>query len=218
MLQMIAPKLANYPETAHPADHGKIPAVGWRRSSPSSRDARGSRRARRRRVSSGPLARQIADASGGALTVEDLANYHPIWRPPVRGQYRGLEIVSMPPPSSGGVLLLEMLNALEPYDLAKLGQNSSAEINLVAGAMKLAFADRAFYLGDPDYWTVPTEKLISKEYGAELSAQLVAPPFYRRAPWNWGKPGSRPRAITRDAGTRASVVDGQGNAVSRLRP
>jgi gamma-glutamyltranspeptidase/glutathione hydrolase len=87
--------------------------------------------------------------------------------------------------------------------------------------MKLAFADRAFYLGDPDYWTVPTEKLISKEYGAELSEELKGPPFWQRAPWNWGKPAipraRAPLAVPppTDAGTtQISVVDANGNAVS----
>ena len=84
---------------------------------------------------------------------------------PVRGTYRGLEIVSMPPPSSGGVILIEMLNALEPHDVASLGLNSSEMVNLVAGAMKLAFADRAEYLGDPDFSTVPTDYLVSRAYG-----------------------------------------------------
>jgi gamma-glutamyltranspeptidase/glutathione hydrolase len=222
MLQLIAPKLAGYPETARiQLDKGKIPALGWRLKQPELAKtleevaARGGGA-----LAHGSLARAIADASGGALTVQDLANYHPIWRTPVRGTYRGLDVVSMPPPSSGGVLLLEMLNALEPYDLASLGQNSSEEINLVAGAMKLAFADRAFFLGDPDYWTVPTEKLISKDYGAELSAELRPPPFYLRAPWNWGKPAipkAREPLVAppADAGTtQISIVDGKGNAVS----
>ncbi|HXX48889.1 MAG TPA: gamma-glutamyltransferase, partial [Myxococcota bacterium] len=178
MLQIIAPKLANYPETARiQLDNGKIPALGWRLRQPELAKtleevgARGGDA-----LAKGHLARAIVDASGGALTLDDLANYRAIWRPPVRGQYRGLDVVSMPPPSSGGVLLLEMLNALEPFDLKPLGLNSSAEINLVAGAMKLAFADRAFYLGDPDFWTVPTDKLISKEYGAELTDRLRPPP------------------------------------------
>jgi gamma-glutamyltranspeptidase / glutathione hydrolase len=222
MLEIIAPRLAEFPETARiQLDHGKVPPLGWRLRQPELAKtleevgARGGGA-----LAYGPLARAIADASGGALTVDDLANYHPIWRTPVKGSYRGLEIVSMPPPSSGGVLLLEMLNALEPYDLAALGQNSSEEINLVAGAMKLAFADRAVYLGDPDYWTVPTEKLISKEYGAELTRELRPPPFWERAPWNWGKPWippARPPLVAppTDAGTtQISVVDGQGNAVS----
>jgi gamma-glutamyltranspeptidase/glutathione hydrolase len=222
MLQMIAPKLANFPETARiQLDKGEIPALGWRLKQPElakTLEEVGLRGGGA--LAYGPIARKIADASEGALTLQDLANYHPVWRDPVRGKYRGLEIVSMPPPSSGGVLLLEMLNALEPYDLESLGQNSSEEIHLVAGAMKLAFADRAQYLGDPDYWTVPTEKLISKEYGAELSEALRGPPFWQRLPWNWGKPAiprARPplAAPPTDAGTtQISVVDGKGNAVS----
>ncbi|MFI5316857.1 MAG: gamma-glutamyltransferase [Myxococcota bacterium] len=222
MLQMIAPKLANYPETARiQLDHGKVPPLGWRLRQPELAKtleevaARGGNA-----LAVGHLAQAIAEASGGALTTDDLASYRAIWRPPVTGKYRGIDIISMPPPSSGGVLLIEMLNALEPYDVASLGLNSSAEINLVAGAMKLAFADRAVYLGDPDYWTVPTEKLISKEYGAELTSQMRAPPFWMRAPWKWGDPGF-PKARAplagppTDAGTtQISIVDGQGNAVS----
>src|SRR5262249_47092742 len=171
-------------------------------------------------LSQGPIAQKIADASGGALTVEDLAGYRAMWRVPVRGEYRGVQLVSMPPPSSGGVLLVEMLNALAPYDLPKLGLNSSEEINPVAGATKLALSGRAADPGDPDYWTVPTDKLISKEYGAELSEELRTPPFFLRAPWNWGKPAF-PKARAplvappTDAGTtQISVVDEKGNAVS----
>ncbi len=222
MLQMIAPKLASYPETARiQLDKGEIPALGWRLKQPDlakTLEEVGQRGGGA--LAYGPIAKRIADASEGTLTLQDLANYHPEWRDPVRGKYRGLEIVSMPPPSSGGVLLVEMLNALEPYDLQSLGQNSSEEIHLVAGAMKLAFADRALYLGDPDYWTVPTERLISKEYGAELSDALRTPPFWQRLPWNWGKPAiprARPplAAPPTDAGTtQISVVDGKGNAVS----
>jgi len=222
MLQIIAPKLANYPETARiQLDGGKIPALGWRLRQPDlakTLEEVGERGGDA--LAKGHLARAIVDASGGALTLDDLAGYRVIWRTPVRGHYRGLDVVSMPPPSSGGVLLLEMLNALEPFDVKSLGLNSSAEINLVAGAMKLAFADRAFYLGDPDYWTVPTEKLISKEYGAELTDQLRPPPKWQRAPWNWDK-GWIPKARTastpppQDSGTtQISVVDEKGNAVS----
>ena len=222
MLQMIAPKLANYPETSRiQLDDGKIPPLGWKLRQPELAKtlelvgAKGGQA-----LAQGPIARDIVVASGGALSLDDLAGYRAMWRTPIRGDYRGVQFVSMPPPSSGGVLLVEMLNALTPYDLPKLGLNSSEEINLVAGAMKLAFADRAFYLGDPDYWTVPTDKLTSKEYGAELAEALETPPFYLRAPWNWGKPGfpkarAPLNAPPADAGTtQISVVDEKGNAVS----
>ena len=114
----------------------------------------------------------------------------PIWRTPVRGTYRGLELVSMPPPSSGGVLLVEMLNALEPYDVAVAGPELEREVNLVAGAMKLAFADRAEYLGDPGLLGRCRPSISSRRRTAtELAALLRKPPFFLlRAPWNWGKP------------------------------
>jgi gamma-glutamyltranspeptidase/glutathione hydrolase len=138
---------------------------------------------------------------------------------PVCGRYRGVDVLSMPPPSSGGVHLIQMLNTLEPFDLASLGANSSEEIHLVAEAMKLAFADRAFHLADPDFHAVPTAWLTSKAYGLEL-AQRLRRPFWWRPPWRWGRksvlrvegPGTPP---PQDAGTtHISVVDAQGNAVA----
>lgn len=222
MLRLVAPRLANFPETARiQLDNGQVPQLGWRLRQPELArtleeiGARGGGA-----LAYGPLARKIVEATGGVLSLEDLAGYKPIWREPVRGTYRGIEIVSMPPPSSGGVILIEMLNALEPFDLASLGLNSSEMINLVAGAMKLAFADRAEYLGDPDFTKVPVEYLVSKAYGAELAALLRPPPFFLRAPWRWGKPvipTTRRQAFAppNDNGTtQISVVDGKGNAVS----
>jgi gamma-glutamyltranspeptidase/glutathione hydrolase len=158
--------------------------------------------------------------AGGILKTEDLATYQTRWRTPVRGTYRGIDVVSMPPPSSGGVHLIQMLNTLEPFDLGALGANSSDEIHLVSGAMKLAFADRAVHLGDPDFYGVPVGWLTSKEYGAELAARLQPRPFWLRPPWRWGRPevvhveraGSPP---SDDAGTsHISVMDNAGNAVA----
>ncbi len=222
MLAMVEPRLANFPETARiQLDQGQVPPLGWRLRQPDLArtleeiGARGGGA-----LAYGALARKIVEATDGALSLEDLAGYEPIWRDPVRGTYRGLEVVSMPPPSSGGVLLVEMLNALEPYDVASLGLNSSEMVNLVAGAMKLAFADRAEYLGDPGFSKIPTEYLVSRAYGNELSALLRPPFFLLRAPWNWGKPiipTTRRQALAppADGGTtQISVVDEQGNAVS----
>jgi gamma-glutamyltranspeptidase/glutathione hydrolase len=222
MLRIIEPRLADFPETARiQLDRGQVPPLGWRLKQPdlartlAEIGARGGGA-----LAHGPIARKIVDATGGVVTLEDLAGYQPIWREPVRGTYRGLEIVSMPPPSSGGVILIEMLNALEPHDVAALGLNSSEMVNLVAGAMKLAFADRAEYLGDPDFSKIPTEYLISRAYGNQLADLLRPPPFWTRAPWNWGKPGiptTRREALAppSDGGTtQISVVDAQGNAVS----
>ncbi|MEX2208322.1 MAG: gamma-glutamyltransferase [Myxococcota bacterium] len=222
MLTMVEPRLADFAETARiQLDRGQVPPLGWRLVQPDLArtleeiGARGGGA-----LAYGPIARKIVEATGGALSLEDLAGYAPIWRKPVRGTYRGLEVVSMPPPSSGGVLLVEMLNALEPYDVASLGLNSSEMVNLVSGAMKLAFADRAEYLGDPGFSAVPTDYLVSEAYGNELSALLRPPFFLLRAPWNWGKPAiptTRRQALAppSDGGTtQISVVDEQGNAVS----
>jgi gamma-glutamyltranspeptidase/glutathione hydrolase len=171
----------------------------------------------------GPIADAIvaaATSAGGLLTKEDLAGYRTRWREPVRGSYRGLEVVSFPPPSSGGVHLVQMLNTLEPFDLAALGAGSSESIHLVAEAMKLAFADRAAHLGDPDFVDVPVPWLTSKEYGKALAARLRPRPFWRRAPWRWGQgdvlevagPGTPPPD---DSGTsHLSALDAAGNAVA----
>src|SRR5262249_57424882 len=96
-------------------------------------------------LAQGAIARDIVAASGGALSLEDLAGYHALWRAPVRGEYRGLQLVSMPPPSSGGVLLVEMLNALTPYDLPRLGLNSTEEINLLPPPLHPPFPHPPFY-------------------------------------------------------------------------
>ncbi|HEY6380324.1 MAG TPA: gamma-glutamyltransferase, partial [Pseudolabrys sp.] len=106
----------------------------------------------------GPVAEKIAAAvrkAGGIMTTEDLKNYRAIVRTPLRGTYRGYDIVSMPPPSSGGVHLIEMLNILEGYDVAALGAGSAQSIHLMLEAMKRAYADRAAFLGDPDAVKIP---------------------------------------------------------------
>ena len=104
---------------------------------------------------------------GGDITLQDLEDYRSVWREPVRGTYRGYEIYGMPPPSSGGVLVQQILNMLEPYDLTSLGWGNSETIHLMIEAERRAYADRAEYLGDPDYYEVPMKKLISKAYANE---------------------------------------------------
>jgi gamma-glutamyltranspeptidase/glutathione hydrolase len=176
-------------------------------------------------VTRGEIARRIAaevKARGGILTEADLAAYEPRLREPVWGAYRGYEIVSFPPPSSGGVALIEALNILEDFDLAAYGAGSSASFHRIAEALKLAFADRAAYLGDPDFTKVPVEALISKEYADELQAR-INPPRWRRWPWTWARdetalsvrgPGLPPD----DAGTtHLSVTDAAGNAVAMTK-
>ncbi len=221
ILGFVQKRLADFPETARVqlAD-GEVPEVGWKLVQPDlarTLDAIAARGPTA--MTQGEIAEAIVKAAEGAVTLEDLAGYEVKWREPVRGEYRGHEIISMPPPSSGGVLLVEMLNALEPFDLKALGHNSSGMIHLVAEAMKLAFADRAAHLGDPDFHPVPVEWLTSRAYAETLSARLRKPPFWKRAPWNWGAPHllrvSGPGAPPDDSGTtHISVMDEAGNAVA----
>jgi gamma-glutamyltranspeptidase / glutathione hydrolase len=117
----------------------------------------------------GEMARKLAAAvqkGGGLLTAEDLANYEVKERQPVIGSYRGYEIISAPPPSSGGVALIEILNILEGYDLRASGNASAESVHLIAEAFRRAFFDRAEFLGDPDFSNIPVAPLIDKKYGA----------------------------------------------------
>lgn len=107
------------------------------------------------------------ERGGGDITLEDLENYSSVWRVPIKGTYRGYEIYGMPPPSSGGVLVQQILNMLEPYDLGELGYGNSETIHLMVEAERRAYADRAEYLGDPDFFEVPIKQLTSKAYASE---------------------------------------------------
>ncbi len=170
----------------------------------------------------GGIAQAIADdmaKTGGLIRASDLADYRPRVREPVRGRYRDFDVLSFPPPSSGGVALVEALNILEGFDLAAYPAGSSASVHRIAEAMKLAFADRAAFLGDPDFIQVPVERLVSKSYAAKLR-ERINPPWWRRAPWNWGRSEMAirvegPGLPADDEGTtHLSVTDGAGNAVS----
>jgi len=170
----------------------------------------------------GPVGKAIAEhvqAQGGILSAADLAGYRPLLRKVVSGSYRGVEVYSYPPPSSGGVVMLEILNILEGFDLAAKGAGSSASLHLIAEAMKLAFADRAAYLGDSDFVDVPVERLISKDYAAKQRARLN-PPWFKRSPSRWFGGESvltvkGPGLPQNDSGTaHLSVVDAAGNAVA----
>ncbi len=123
----------------------------------------------------GPVADLIVAAmnqNGGLVTLEDLANYKAVERAPVEGSFMGTKIVSMPPPSSGGVHLVQMLNILEGWDLKSLGHNSANYIHRVAETMKYAYADRSKYLGDPDFVTVPVKGLTSKGYAEAIRSKI----------------------------------------------
>ena len=123
----------------------------------------------------GPVAEKLAKAvsdAGGIMTAADLKAYQAVIRAPVRGTYRGYDIVSMPLPSSGGVVLVETLNILEGFQLADLKQGSPASLHLLIEAMKRAYADRARYLGDPAFVNAPIETLTAKDYAAKLRASI----------------------------------------------
>ncbi len=141
---------------------------------------------------------------GGLITKKDLENYRAKIRVPVRGSYRGLDIYSMPPPSSGGIHLIQMLNILERYNLWQMGHNSSDYLHLLAEAMKPAFADRSEYLGDPDFVEVPVDTLISKAYAEILRSRIEAFQSSDVSPGNFQ---SLPEGHT----THISVVDKWGN-------
>ncbi len=147
---------------------------------------------------------------GGFITEDDMKNYRAVEREPIVANYRGHTIVSMGPPSSGGVILSEMLNMVEPEDLSYLGRNSSRYVHLLAEVMKRAFADRAHYLGDADFSSVPFHGLISKEYAHKRRADINPD---RTTLANDLGPGD-PLPFESEDTTHFSVVDREGNAVA----
>lgn len=174
----------------------------------------------------GDLARELAAAvqrGGGLITADDLAHYEVKEREAIRGTYRGYEIISAPPPSSGGTALVEILNILEGYDLTKLGNRSAASIHLTAEAFRRAFYDRAEFLGDPDFAKIPVAQLIDKKYGvawresidpshASASKDLKRPAIFSELeqvaaarPWSGREPENT---------THYSVIDPAGEAVA----
>jgi gamma-glutamyltranspeptidase / glutathione hydrolase len=154
----------------------------------------------------------VADMSrhNGLMTMEDLRGYVAREREPVRGTYRGFEIISMPPPSSGGVILLEMLNILEGFDLKNIGWGSSGHAHLLTETMRRAFADRAEYLGDPDFVRVPVRGLIDKAYAARLRGTIDL----KRASSSADVRAGRPTGYESSETTHFTVVDREGNAVA----
>ncbi|MGB5444380.1 MAG: gamma-glutamyltransferase, partial [Psychromonas sp.] len=123
----------------------------------------------------GYTAQQIAGAvaqAGGIMSIEDLNNYQAIERQPVIGTYRGYDVISMPPPSSGGVHIVQMLNMLETYPLEMMGHNSAATLHIMTETMRRAYADRSLYLGDSDFVDVPVEALTDKKYAQDLVKQI----------------------------------------------
>ncbi len=213
-LPVSASRLARFPSTASVLlkDGGKPLEAGDRLIQADLADTLQSIAARGPRAFyEGAVAKSIADAvqkAGGIMTTEDLANYRAIERPVVRGTYRGRTIVSMPPPSSGGVHLIEMLNILEGYDLRGLGRGEQS-LHYFIEAMKRAYADRAVFMGDPDSVRIPLSGLISKKYAASLRAGISAKAT-PAAEIHSGAPGEYEGQNT----THFSVIDRDGNAVS----
>jgi gamma-glutamyltranspeptidase / glutathione hydrolase len=175
----------------------------------------------------GILARELADAmqrGGGLITAEDLSEYEVKERQPIRGNYRGYEIISAPPPSSGGVTMLEALNILEGYDLGHMGNRSADAIHVTAEAFRRAFYDRAEFLGDPDFGQLPVAQIIDKKYARawrdSIDMMKASESKELRRPSGFGEldrqaalraPYSGPE---KNDTTHYSVVDSQGNAVA----
>jgi gamma-glutamyltranspeptidase / glutathione hydrolase len=161
----------------------------------------------------GPVAEKLVAAikdAGGRMSLDDLRTYRAVERDVVRGTYRGHEIVSMPPPSSGGVHIVEIMNILEGFPLAEQGLNSAASIHEMAEAEKLAYADRSQYLGDPDFMHVPVKGLTSKAYAAQLRQSISLDHARRASDIGPGKP----EPYESDQTTHFSIVDAEGDAVS----
>ncbi|MEI7800104.1 MAG: gamma-glutamyltransferase [Opitutaceae bacterium] len=166
----------------------------------------------------GETAQKIAaamSAHGGNITLTDLKNYQAVERTPLRGKYRGYDIVLMPPPSSGSIAILQMLGMLEPFDVTAMGSNSAAKYHLFAEVMKRAFRDRAEYLGDPAFIQVPVSQLLDPAYikgrMADFSPNQATPATAIQP--GLGKFMVRPIAESTET-THFSIVDAAGNAVS----
>lgn len=161
----------------------------------------------------GAIAQRIAAEMAphaNAITLQDLRDYQVVEREPIRGSYRGYQIVTMPPPSSGGAHLIQILNMMERWPMNQWGANSAQSVHYMTEAMKLAYADRSEYLGDPGFVKIPLKGLISKSYAGELAAGIK--PRQAR-PGKDIRPG-RPQAYESDQTTHYSVVDKAGNAVA----
>jgi gamma-glutamyltranspeptidase / glutathione hydrolase len=176
----------------------------------------------------GAMARELAagiQKGGGLITAEDLANYEVKERDPIQGMYRGYQVISAPPPSSGGIALVEILNILEGYNLSKFGNRSAESIHVTAEAFRRAFFDRAEFLGDPDFAKIPVAQLIDKKYGvawresinpehASVSKDLKRPGTFAELE-RYASLHAAPTLVREPENTtHYSVVDPAGNAVA----
>ncbi len=161
----------------------------------------------------GPVAEKIhtqMQLNGGLITKDDLENYQPVWRTPLKSTYRDTEIITMGPPSSGGVHVIQMLNILESHNVSMIEHNSSEYINLLTEIMKYAYADRSKYLGDPDYYEVPVSQIISKNYAKTINEKIN---IGKVTPSSVIYPGTFSDNESYET-THFSIVDKDGNAVS----
>ena len=161
----------------------------------------------------GETARLIAEdmkAHNGLITLEDLKNYKAQERVPLRGNYRGHEIITMPPPSSGGIVMLQVLNMLEKYDIRAMGYNSSEKYHVLTEASRRAFADRAEWMGDPGFANVPVATLIDKKYAQSRAASISLTKASNSSEIKWGEIAGKEGTET----THYTVVDKEGNIVT----
>ncbi len=208
LMQFAGKALVDHPETARIyLDNGKAPQLGWNMVQKDLAKTLGLiQKKGSKAMTEGSIPRAIETATQGAVSRKDMAAYKVKWRTPVRGTYKGHEIVSMPPPSSGGILLINMLNMLKQRDLSAMGHNSSDYVHFLSEVMKLAYADRARYLGDADFDQVPVERLLSQQYADAQLARISMEGVLDIQPFN---------ALPNDEGTtHISVIDGKGNAVA----
>jgi gamma-glutamyltranspeptidase/glutathione hydrolase len=211
-----SPKLSKFPASvaAFFGSDGVPPAEGERLVQPDLAKtltliAKGGADAFYRGATADLIAREM-DASGGLVTRSDLAAYAPKERAPVTGTFRDYQIVSMPPPSSGGVALIELLNILEGFPLAIYGQNASRTIHLMVEAERRVYADRSEWLGDPEFFPVPLPGLLSKAYATSLRNGISE----TRATPSSSIQAGQPREYEHSETTHYSVMDADGNAVS----
>lgn len=161
----------------------------------------------------GSVADYIAEEmqrGGGIITKADLKNYKAVWRKPVTGSYRGYKVITMPPTSSGGIALIQLLQSVEPYPLKRYGFLSDSTIQVVTEAERRVYADRAEHLGDPDFWNVPQKQLLAKDYNVSRMADFS---FDKATPSSAVKAGTF-NVKEKDETTHFSIVDAEGNAIS----
>jgi len=161
----------------------------------------------------GEIAKWISEeslSSGGLITMEDMASYKAKLREPIETSYRGYRVVTMPPAASGGLVLLQTLNILENFDLKELGHNSAKTVHLLSESMQRAYADRATYHGDPDYYEVPVKQMLNRQYSRDLADQISE----TRTPDGQIFAGDLRKYDESPDTTHFSIIDSKGNAVS----